>query len=121
MGLGKQKLENLKKDLTDRRMTIAAGVLRSTAEMIEDEPFFADSVDQAAADTDRAIQVQMQNRERGILFEIDEALRRIDLGTFGECEGCGDEISEGRMSAKPSSTLCIDCAAEVEAERGRIR
>ena len=58
--------------------------------------------------------------DRVILREVDEALRRIENGTFGECERCGDDISEPRLKANPSTTLCIGCKAELESEGQRF-
>jgi RNA polymerase-binding transcription factor DksA len=44
------------------------------------------------------------------LAELDSALRRLDLGTYGVCERCGDPIPEGRLAARPSSRTCVGCA-----------
>lgn len=97
------------------------GLRRSTEEWIDSEDLIqADSVDQASADTDRGIAVQMRNRDRTVLRQIDEALRRIESGQFGECVDCGDEIQEARLVANPSSTLCIICQSELESENQRF-
>ncbi len=92
----------------------------ATADLINDDESYADSIDQASADTDRAMAVQIKNRERGFLLQIDEALRRIESGSFGECERCGEDIAEARMKANPATTLCIDCKAELESEQQRF-
>ena len=82
MTMRKEKLERIKSELLSRRDAIAVGLRRSTEEWIDSEDLIqADSVDQAAADTDRGIAVQMRNRDRVILREVDEALRRIENGT----------------------------------------
>ena len=49
-----------------------------------------------------------------VINKIREALERIDDGTFGTCELCGEEISEGRLKARAVTTLCIDCKIEEE-------
>jgi len=121
MTLRKEKLERLKTELLSRRESIAVGLRRSTEEWIDSEDLIqADSVDQASADTDRGIAVQMRNRDRVILREVEQALRRIENGTFGECERCGEDISEPRLKANPSTTLCINCKAELESEEQRF-
>ncbi|MEN9724435.1 MAG: hypothetical protein RJB38_2421 [Pseudomonadota bacterium] len=121
MMMRKEKLERLKTELLSRRETIAVGLRRSTEEWIDSEDLIqADSVDQASADTDRGISVQIRNRDRALLREVDEALRRIENGTFGDCERCGEEISEPRLKANPSTTLCINCKAELESEDMRF-
>ncbi|NHA00363.1 TraR/DksA family transcriptional regulator [Nocardioides sp. W3-2-3] len=47
------------------------------------------------------------------LEEIDAAERRLDEGTYGTCERCGEPIAEGRLEARPVARLCIDCASSV--------
>jgi DnaK suppressor protein len=120
MALRKEKLQSFKRDLLTRRQSLAQELTQATADFINDEPNFADAVDQAAADTDKTITLHIKNRDRNILWEIDEALRRIEAGTFGECERCGESITEARMKARPSTTLCIDCKAELESEQNRF-
>ena len=45
------------------------------------------------------------------LAEVDAALGKLDAGTFGQCERCGQEIAPARLEAKPAARLCIECAA----------
>jgi DnaK suppressor protein len=116
MTLRKEKLENYKKTLLQKREQMASDLRQSTENLINDEEMFSDSIDQAAADTDKSFIVQLKNRERDTLVQIDEALRRIEVGTFGTCERCGESISEARIKAFPFTTLCIDCKAELESE-----
>jgi DnaK suppressor protein len=106
----------IRRELTTRREQLAAELRQSTAEFISDEPNYTDSIDQAAAESDKTITLQIKNRGRDLLVQIDEALRRIDSGSFGCCELCEEEISEGRIKAFPLTTLCIDCKAELESE-----
>ena len=46
------------------------------------------------------------------LQEIEDALAKLDAGTYGVCEDCGDAISEARLEAKPAARLCINCASK---------
>lgn len=119
MALAKDKLETLKKELINRRDALVQGLHQTNAEMIDGDPFVADSVDQASMDSDKTLALQIKHREARVLSEIDEALRRMDMGQFGECERCGDSISMARMRAFPAATLCIDCKAEIESEQRR--
>lgn len=120
MALRKEKLESIQRQLLSRRDALALELATATADLINDDEMYADSIDQASADTDRAMTVQIKNRERAVLAQIDEALRRIESGSFGECERCGEEIAEARMKANPATTLCIDCKAELESEQQRF-
>ncbi|MBY0471262.1 TraR/DksA family transcriptional regulator [bacterium] len=116
----KSKLASFKNELESRRSTLAKDLQQATADLINTEESYADSVDQASAQTDRTFILQLKNRERDELWQIDEALRRIEEGTFGECERCEETIAEARMRANPSTTLCIDCQAELESEKQRF-
>lgn len=120
MPLQKEKVEGYRKQLVARREALAEDLRLATAELINDESVYTDSVDQAAAETDKNFTLQMKNRERNTLWQIDEAIKRLDEGSFGECERCNDQISEGRIEAFPFTTLCIDCKAELESEEHRF-
>ena len=69
-----------------------------------------------SAQKDRMTRLESRLTERGqtLLRQIDDALERIDAGTFGECERCGNDIGSGRLKAMPTAALCIDCATAVE-------
>lgn len=74
----------------------------------------ADSLDMAAVEFDRQLELSMRGRERGMIQEIREALQRIDRGLFGVCDRCGEVISEKRLLARPTSRLCRDCQQRQE-------
>jgi DnaK suppressor protein len=116
----KPSLEKFRTVLQSKRDSLSKEILAATSEIINDEEVFADSVDQAAADTGRTLNVQMQNRERESLSKLDAALRKIEAGSFGLCESCGDDISEARIMANLETTLCISCQMELESERQRF-
>ncbi len=58
---------------------------------------------------DREIDRALDDNAEHILHSIDEALKRIDDGTYGICANCGRPISEGRLQARPYAARCIDC------------
>ncbi|MCM2279116.1 MAG: TraR/DksA C4-type zinc finger protein [Oligoflexia bacterium] len=106
--------------MNSRREALVQGLRVATQAAVADEVTYADSIDQASADTDRVLAMKMKSRERDQILQIDEALRRIEQGRFGECERCGEPISEARLKAFVLSTLCIDCKAELESEEHRF-
>jgi DnaK suppressor protein len=120
MAIRKEKVENIKIQLVQRRDAIAADLRSATAHLIDDVTVYTDSVDQAAADTEKNFTLQLRNRERDVLLQINEALRRVESGTFGICEQCEEPISEGRIEAFPFTTLCIECKGELESEEHRF-
>jgi DnaK suppressor protein len=75
-----------------------------------DEPLFQDNHlgDVATATFDREMASTLEDNSNHVLGEIDEALARIDAGTFGTCQACGGPIGEDRLEALPWATLCIE-------------
>ncbi len=73
-----------------------------------------DEVDQANADIEQNMRMQLKNRESFALKKITQALKRIEEGTYGECESCGEQIELRRLQARPTTTLCIACKEEEE-------
>ena len=67
-----------------------------------------DIADRASSETDRAIELRARDRQRKLIAKIDEALTRIDDGTYGYCEETGEPISLRRLEARPIATLSID-------------
>ena len=68
----------------------------------------------ATATLDREIDYSLEENSEQVLRAIDRALQRIDEGTFGICETCGQPISEERLEAIPYATQCIDCRRKGE-------
>ncbi len=56
----------------------------------------------------------MRERERGLLNEIEKSLEKIERGSYGECESCGEEIGLEGLRARPVADFCIDCKDEQE-------
>ena len=67
-----------------------------------------DLADRASSETDRAIELRARDRQRKLIAKIDEALARIDDGTYGYCEETGEPISLKRLEARPIATLSIE-------------
>ena len=75
-----------------------------------------DTYDLASDARDREINLILTDRDRDKLQAIDDALSRIDEGSYGVCESCESDIAEGRLEALPFTRLCISCQAEREKE-----
>ena len=73
-----------------------------------------DPSDRASLESDRNFTLRIRDRERKLIGKINAALERIDTGTYGICEECGEDISEARLKARPVTTLCIDCKKKQE-------
>lgn len=83
-------------------------------ELTGNNEVFADPADRATAESDRTFTLRLRDRERRLIRKIQAALQRIDDGTYGICEECGDEISLPRLKARPVTRLCINCKAKQE-------
>ena len=68
---------------------------------------------------DREFSLGLAEAERERLFALDDALKRIDEGTYGICDKCGDEITKQRLKAMPRAEFCIGCQEKEEKSSGR--
>ena len=76
---------------------------------------FPDPTDRASLEADRNFMLRIRDREHKLIKKIKKALERIEDGTFGSCESCGEDISLKRLKARPVTTQCIDCKTKEEA------
>jgi DnaK suppressor protein len=81
------------------------GTLQHLQEESLSEP---DIADRASLETDRALELRTRDRERKLISKIDEALKRIEDGTYGYCEETAEPISLRRLEARPIATLSIE-------------
>ena len=79
--------------------------------------FDDDPADAGSASFERETAQSLSNHSRGLLTQIDDALRRIDNGTYGTCESCGQAIEKARLDALPYATLCMECKRRAETGR----
>ena len=109
-----EKLERYRQILNSRLESLVGTVQRSRHEQSEGAEMEPDLTDQASLDWDRNFDMRIRDRERRLIYKIREALTRIEDGSFGICEMCGEEISEKRLEARPVTTFCLDCKSESE-------
>jgi DnaK suppressor protein len=68
----------------------------------------ADITDRASVETDRALELRTRDRARKLISKIDQALQRIESGTYGYCEETGEPIGIRRLEARPIATLSVE-------------
>jgi DnaK suppressor protein len=114
----KETLKKFKKifEAQKKQFLFAGTVLRDDFSVNSDDRL--DEIDQAATDVDKEMRMRLCNREALYVKKVEEALRRIDDGTFGECEECGEDIELRRLEARPTATLCVGCKEEQERKEG---
>ncbi|MFZ2030546.1 MAG: RNA polymerase-binding protein DksA [Vitreimonas sp.] len=106
------KLQAWKEEiLEESRSTIASLQQDTVAE--------ADLADRATSETDRGLELRTRDRQRKLISKIDDALRRLEDGTYGYCEETGEPISLARLDARPIATLSLE-AQERHERRERV-
>ena len=108
----KQKLLNWKEDILRESRETLAHLQAET----ENHP---DLADRATSETDRALELRTRDRQRKLISKIDEALRRIEDGSYGYCEDTGEPIGVARLEARPIATLSLE-AQERHERRERV-
>ncbi len=89
---------------------------KTLEEMTDMDDHFPDPTDRASVESDRSFELRIRDRERKLIKKIKKALERIDEGTYGVCEECGEDIGFKRLEARPVTTLCIECKSKQEKE-----
>ncbi|HDR46966.1 MAG TPA: RNA polymerase-binding protein DksA [Geoalkalibacter subterraneus] len=110
----KEKLEEFRQILQNQLNELLREAGKTMSEMTSEKANLPDITDLATAESDRNFELRIRDRERKLIKKIQEALERIDDGTFGTCEVCEEEIGEARLRARPVTTYCIDCKTEQE-------
>jgi DnaK suppressor protein len=105
----KELLEKFKTQLMEKRDAILNEAGKTLSEMTDQNSNVPDPNDRATIESDRSFELRIRERERKLLGKIEEALERVEEGSFGICEECGEDIGMKRLEARPVTTLCIDC------------
>lgn len=118
----KTTLKNARERLLDMKRLILREIsedLRHGREGAKDDGM--DTYDLASEERDREINFILSDREREKLQSVEEALERIEEGSYGICESCDSDIAAGRLEAMPFTRLCVSCQAEREKEAKQSR
>lgn len=114
-----EKIQQIRLRLLMQRATLL-NEAESALNELPGQTMFPDLGDQATAETDRNFMLRLRGREQRLLKKIDEAIDRIENGTFGICDDCGNEIDVKRLEARPVTTMCIECKT-LQEEEERMR
>jgi RNA polymerase-binding transcription factor len=118
----KQLLKNARERLLEMRRQVLREIdddLKEGREGAKDDG--KDTYDLASEERDREISFILSDREREKLQAIQEALERIQDGTYGICESCESEIAAARLEALPFTRLCVSCQSDREKELKQSR
>jgi len=109
-----EKMKAYKTMLQQKINELLSEAGKTVSEMTNGKENYPDPNDRASLESDRNFELRIRDRERKLIGKMQEAIKRIDDGTFGICEVCGGPISEKRLMARPVTTLCIDCKTKQE-------
>ena len=95
--------------LRKRAEVLASGGIKPLQTSMETNTRQGDMADQASGNNEVHIQLKLRQTDAKILTAIEEALGRIEKGSYGMCRDCGEPISEARLNAIPWTRVCIAC------------
>ncbi len=108
--LTKKELEKYRRLLEEKKNSLSAELAKArTAEEETTEEATQDIADKAVSSYTREFLYSLSDGDRTTLLQIDEALDRIDEGTYGMCTSCSAPMAEKRLMAVPWTPYCIDC------------
>ena len=115
----KRELEKYRKLLEQKKAELSNELAKArTAEEESNEESTQDIADKAVSSYTREFLYSLTDGERTVLLQIDEALGRIDDGSYGLCGNCGVQMSDKRLTAVPWTPYCVDC--QELAEKGLL-
>src|SRR5215813_10513604 len=117
----KQKLLQLRDAVVDSMAGVAQGTLRSRAEGSEASAFGMHQADAGSDAYDRDFALSLLSQEQDALYEIEEALKRVDAGTYGICEMSGKQIPHAWLEAIPFARFTVECQTQIEKQKKAMR
>lgn len=103
-----QQLDYFRKKLINWREELQKETAETLVHMQEESLNEPDVNDRASTETDRSLELRTRDRERKLILKINQALERIEDGTYGYCEATGVPIGIARLDARPIATLCLE-------------
>ena len=97
---------------------LARGNQSDALEIAANDDGVKDVADQSVKDVSQEIEYRLSERESQLVADIDQALLRIDEGSYGVCARCGKDIPERRLDAVPTARYDAECQAIVEQNKG---
>jgi len=106
--MNEMQLEYFKRKLLDWRAELMKGSESTLQDLKENNINEADETDRASNETDQSLELRTRDRMRKLIKKINQALDRIENGTYGYCEETGEPIGLARLEARPVATLSIE-------------
>jgi DnaK suppressor protein len=106
--MGKEQLEHFRNILNSWKRDLMVEVDRTVSHMKDEAANFPDPNDRATQEEEFSLELRTRDRERKLIRKIDDALKRIEDGSYGYCLETGEEIGIKRLEARPVATLSIE-------------
>ena len=106
--MGKEQLEHFRQILNTWKRDLMHEVDRTVLHMKDEAANFPDPNDRATQESEFSLELRTRDRERKLIRKIDEAIKRIEDGSYGYCNETGEEIGIKRLEARPVATLCVE-------------
>ena len=106
--MGKEQLEHFRSILNTWKRDLMQEVDRTVLHMKDEAANFPDPNDRATQESEFSLELRTRDRERKLIRKIDEAIKRIEDGTYGYCIETGEEIGIKRLEARPVATLSLE-------------
>lgn len=116
--MDKQKLEYFRNLLLKQRRQAIEDLRANRAIALEGNDGVEDSGEMSEFDLNRSTALNLASRQSQLIEEIDEALGRIEDGTYGQCSQCGKPLDEERLKAMPTAKYDAECQSAIEAVQG---
>jgi len=117
--MNQRQLEYFKQKLFDWKDDILRESRETLSHLQTETENHPDIADRASSETDRALELRTRDRQRKLISKIDDALRRIEDGSYGYCEETGEPIGVARLDARPIATMSLE-AQERHERRERV-
>ena len=117
--MNERQTEYFKQKLLDWKEDILRESRETLSHLQTDTENHPDLADRASSETDRSLELRTRDRQRKLISKIDEALRRLEDGSYGYCEETGEPIGLARLEARPIATFSLE-AQERHERRERV-
>ena len=114
--MNEQDLQSFRERLEKMRSDLVEDSEETVHEMREENNLYPDPSDRATSETEHINLLRIRDRERKLMSKVDEAIERLNKGTFGFCQECGEGIDIERLEIRPVTTFCIRCKETLEAK-----
>ena len=117
----KERDLKLYREILNRKHAELLGIAEDTlSRMSEGKDSFPDPVDRALSESSSTIELRKRDRERKLIQKIKTAFKKMEEGTYGTCESCGEYINHQRLKVRPEAILCISCKEQQERDEKKL-